>query len=117
MRVVFQRYTKRFLIILVAAIIISVINEVWYLFDSSQKQASIFLMTNREVKEQLGTISSHALHKTTYVDATENEPPYREYLYLVKGSKMKARVIIRVDPRADKGIEHYSIVEIRKMGV
>lgn len=95
------------------AVAFSVIGEIWDYFDSSQRGAKRFLITSSDIHKQLGSISDYALHKSTYVGATENQPPYREYLYLVKGEKMKARVIIRVDSPTEGGEEHFSLVEIR----
>lgn len=108
-----KKHWKKILWFLAAAIAMSVFNEVLDYFDSSRRGAETFLLTDSAIRDQIGAISAFGLHKRFYYEATGDKLPYREYLYLAKGSKMKAFVTIRVEQPPKDGEPHYSVAEIR----
>jgi len=108
-----RKHWKKAVWLLVAAATMSILIEAWDYFDSSRRGAETFLLTDSTIRDQIGAISAYGLHKRYYFEATGDKPPYREYLYLAKGSKMKAFVTIRVDQPLKDGEPHYSVAEIR----
>jgi hypothetical protein len=108
-----RKHWKKAVWLLVAAVAMSILGDIWDYHDTSQRGAETFLLTDSAIRDQIGTISAYGLHKRYYFGATGDKPPYREYLYLAKGSKMKAFVTIRVDQPLKDGEPHYSVAEIR----
>jgi hypothetical protein len=109
-----RKHGKKFLVLLVVAVAFSVIGQIWDYFDSSLKGAEHLLTTSSDIRDRVGSGLVYSRYKSYYFSATGNQPAYREYLFIVKGDKMKGRVTIRVDlPTEAGGKEHYSLVEIR----
>lgn len=108
-----RKHWKKAVWLLVAAAVMSILGEIWDHLDTSQRGAETFLLSDSAIQDQVGEITAHTLYKRRYIGATGDKPPYREYLYMAKGGKMKAFVTIRVDPPPKDGEPHYSVAEIR----
>lgn len=97
----------------VSAIAMSALLKGLDYFDSGQREALHLLLTSKEVIEQVGVISDYSLHKRYYIGHGGQTPPYREYLYLAKGEKMRAFVTIRMDG-VNEGQRRYSVTRIQE---
>lgn len=108
-----RKHWKKAVWLLVAAATMTIVIAVWDYFDSSRRGAETFLLTDNWIRDQIGAISNYGLYKRYYFGATGDKPPYREYLYLAKGTKRKAFVTIRLDHSQKDGEPQYSVAEIR----
>lgn len=83
--------------------------------DSSKRGAEKFLITNNDIRDHVGNVSSYDLHTRRFFGAAGNRSPYREYIFVVKGDKMNAKITICADQISeDGGKVQYSVIEIQQ---
>jgi hypothetical protein len=110
----YMKYGKKIILVTFIAVLVSLVGEFYRSVDTKHVEATNALITSIELRERIGPISSYTLYKVYDYSATRSNAGYREYLFLVIGSKGKGRsmVTVRAEQEMEKPVR-YNVVKIQ----
>ena len=84
-----SKLSTKLVVFLAAVVAISVIGAILDARDPILPEAEDFLKSSEQVRNLVGNVRSYSLHNRVYSKGSDDELPYRKYLFISKAIKRR----------------------------